>query len=100
MKACTPSYVKLNMAKVLDAALEGEPTVISRKGRLAVVKEFDPQVDLLARSPAIFHRGMELHSSTALRERKRFLAKGRKQYTDKVRRQTLQINEEFPIHEG
>ena len=35
MKVCTPSYVKVNMAKVLDAAFEGRPTVIFRKGRLA-----------------------------------------------------------------
>ena len=26
MKVCTPSYVKANLAKVLDAALQGQPT--------------------------------------------------------------------------
>ena len=45
MKVVTPSYVKGNMAKVLDAALAGEPTVIVRKGRLAILKEYDPQTD-------------------------------------------------------
>jgi hypothetical protein len=32
MKVCTPSYVKANLAKVLDAALQGQPTIIFRKG--------------------------------------------------------------------
>ena len=32
-------------------------------------------------------------------ERAEWLAEGRKQYTEEVRRQTLQINDEFPIHE-
>jgi hypothetical protein len=32
-------------------------------------------------------------------ERSRWLALGRKQYTEEVCRQTLEINEEFPIHE-
>ena len=49
MKVCTPSYVKVNMGKVLDAAFQGKPTVIFRKGRLAIVKEYDPQLDSLAR---------------------------------------------------
>ena len=32
-------------------------------------------------------------------ERAEWLAQGRKQYTEEVCRQTLQINDEFPIHE-
>lgn len=32
-------------------------------------------------------------------QRDRWLAEGRKQYTQEVCRQTLRINEEFPIHE-
>jgi hypothetical protein len=32
-------------------------------------------------------------------ERKRWLALGRKQYTEDVCRQTLDINDQFPIHE-
>ena len=57
MKVCTPSYVRANMAKVLDAALHGQPTVIFRKGRLAVVKEYDPQTDSLSRLEAAFAKG-------------------------------------------
>ena len=57
MKVCTPSYVKVNMAKVLDAALEGQPTLIFRKGRLAIVKEYDPQTDSLSRLEAAFVEG-------------------------------------------
>jgi hypothetical protein len=57
MKVCTPSYVKANMAKVLDAALQGQPTIIFRKGRLAVVKEYDPQTDSVSRLEAAFTRG-------------------------------------------
>jgi len=35
----------------------------------------------------------------ATEERNRWLAEGRAQYTDQVCRQTLEINEEFPIHD-
>jgi hypothetical protein len=54
MKVFTQSYVKLNMGKVLDKAFDGEPTVIFRKGRLAIVKAYDPQTDSLARLQAAF----------------------------------------------
>jgi hypothetical protein len=57
MKICTPSYVKVNLAKVLDAALAGQPTIIFRKGRLAIVKEYDPQTDSLSRLEAAFDEG-------------------------------------------
>jgi hypothetical protein len=57
VKVCTPSYVKGNMAKVLDAALAGQPTIIFRKGRLAIVKEYDPQTDSLSRLEAAFAEG-------------------------------------------
>jgi hypothetical protein len=57
MKVYTPSYVKVNLAKVLDAALEGQPTIIFRKGRLAIVKEYDPQTDSLSRLEAAFAKG-------------------------------------------
>jgi hypothetical protein len=57
MKVYTPSYVKVNMAKVLDAALGGQPTLIFRKGRLAIVKEYDPQTDSLSRLEAAFAEG-------------------------------------------
>lgn len=57
MKVCTPSYVKVNMARVLDAAFQGEPTVIFRKGRLAIVKEYDPQTDSFSRLEAAFEQG-------------------------------------------
>ena len=33
-------------------------------------------------------------------ERERWLAQGRRQYIKEVCAQTLQINEEFPVHEG
>lgn len=45
------------MAKVLDAALGGQPTLIFRKGRLAIVKEYDPQTDSLSRIEAAFAEG-------------------------------------------
>ena len=70
MKVCTPSYVKANMAKVLDAALQGQPTIIFRKGRLAVVKEYDPQADSLSRLEAAFAKGGGLdREPTAAEER-------------------------------
>ena len=70
MKVCTPSYVKVNMAKVLDAALEGQPTIIFRKGRLAIVKEYDPQTDSLARLEAAFAKGGGLNREPTAAEQK------------------------------
>ncbi len=70
MKVCTPSYVKVNMAKVLDAALEGQPTIIFRKGRLAIVKEYDPQTDSLSRLEAAFAEGGGLNREPTAAEQK------------------------------
>ena len=70
MKVCTPSYVKVNMAKVLDAALGGQPTLIFRKGRLAIVKEYDPQTDSLSRLQAAFTEGGGLDREPTAAERK------------------------------
>ena len=70
MKVCTPSYVKVNMAKVLDAAFQGKPTVIFRKGRLAIVKEYDPQTDSLARLQTAFAEGGGMDGEPTAAERK------------------------------
>ena len=70
MKVCTPSYVKVNMAKVLDAAFEGQPTIIVRKGRLAIVKEYDAQTDSLSRLQAAFDKGGGLDREPTATERK------------------------------
>ena len=70
MKVCTPSYVKANLAKVLDAASQGQPPIIFRKGRLAVVKECDPQADSLSRLEPAFAKGGGLdREPTAAEER-------------------------------
>lgn len=78
MKVCTPSYVKVNMAKVLDAAFEGQPTVIVRKGRLAIVKEYDPQTDSLSRLQAAFDEGGGLDREPTAAERKLIVAVSRR----------------------
>ena len=70
MKVCTPSYVKVNLAKVLDAALEGRPTIIFRKGRLAIVKEYDPRADSLSRLEAAFDEGGGLEREPTAAEQK------------------------------
>ena len=70
MKVYTPSYVKVNLAKVLDAALEGQPTIIFRKGRLAIVKEYDPQTDSLSRLEAAFAKGGGLNREPTPAEQK------------------------------
>ncbi len=70
MKACTPSSVKVNMAKVFDAALAGQPTIIFRKGRLAIVKEYDPQADSLSRLEAAFAKGGGLNREPTATERR------------------------------
>jgi hypothetical protein len=73
MKVCTPSYVKVNMGKVLDAAFEGRPTVIFRKGRLAIVKEYDPLTDSLTRLEAAFEKGGGLDREPTAAEQKLIL---------------------------
>jgi len=78
MKVCTPSYVKLNMAKVLDAAFEGQPTLVSRKGKLAILKEYDPQNDSLARLQDAFDNGGGFNRGPNTLERKRILALSRR----------------------
>jgi hypothetical protein len=70
MKVCTSSYVKVNMGKVLDAALGGRPTLIFRKGRLAIVKEYDPQTDSLSRLEAAFAEGGGLDREPTTAEQK------------------------------
>ena len=77
MKVCTPSYVKTNIGKVLDAAFQGQPTVIFRKGRLAVLKEYDPQTDSLSRLQAAFDEGGGLEGEPTALEQKRILALSR-----------------------
>jgi hypothetical protein len=79
MKVCTPSYVKVNMAKVLDAALDGKPTIIFRKGRLAIVKEYDPQADSLSRLEAAFAKGGGLDREPTVAEQRliRTLSRGK-----------------------
>ena len=78
MKVCTPSYVKGNMAKVLDAAFEGEPTVVCRKGRLAIIKEYDPRADSLSRLQAAFDEGGGLDREPTAAEQKLILALSRR----------------------
>jgi hypothetical protein len=58
------------MAKVLDAALAGRPTIIFRKGRLAIVKEYDPQTDSLSRLEAAFDEGGGLNREPTAAERR------------------------------
>ena len=70
MKVLTPSYVKSNMAKVLDAAFDGQPTIIVRKGRLAILKEYDPQTDSLSRLEAAFAAGGGLEGEPTAAEQK------------------------------
>ena len=78
MKVYTPSYVKVNMGKVLDAAFEGQPTVIFRKGRLAIVKEYDPQTDSLSRLQAAFDQGGGFDREPTAAERKLIRALSRR----------------------
>ena len=78
MKVCTPSYVKGNMAKVLDSAFEGQPTIVFRKGRLAIIKEYDPRADSLSRLQAAFEEGGGLDREPTAAERKLILALSRR----------------------
>ena len=78
MKVCTPSYLKVNMGKVLDAAFDGQPTLVFRKGKLAIVKEYDPAADSLARLQAAFDQGGSINREPNAAERKRILTLSRR----------------------
>jgi hypothetical protein len=66
------------MGKVLDAALNGRPTLVFRKGKLAIVKEYDPQTDSLTRLQAAFDASGGLNREPNASERKRILALSRR----------------------
>lgn len=70
MRVRMPGFIKANMAKVLDAALAGQPTIVFRKGRLVIVKEYDPQTDSLSRLEAAFAKGGGLNREPTEAERK------------------------------
>ena len=70
MKVCTPSFVKANMARVLDSAFKGRPTVVFRKGRLAFIKEYALQDDAHSRLQAAFEKGGGLDREPNAAERK------------------------------
>jgi hypothetical protein len=42
MKTCSLSEAKSCLGKLADAALEGHPTVISRGGKLLILKAYEP----------------------------------------------------------
>lgn len=42
MKTCSLSEAKSSLGRLADAALQGHPTVISRGGRLLILKAYDP----------------------------------------------------------
>jgi hypothetical protein len=42
MKTCSLSEAKSSLGKLADAALQGHPTVISRSGKLLILKAYVP----------------------------------------------------------
>ena len=50
--------------------MNGRPTVIVRKGRLAILKEYDPQTDSLSRLEAAFAEGGGVEREPTAAERK------------------------------
>ena len=70
MRVRMPGYIKANMARVLDAALAGQPTIVFRKGRLVIVKEYDPQTDSLSRLEAAFAKSGGLNREPTAAERR------------------------------
>ena len=42
MKTCNLSEAKSSLGQLADAALQGRPTVISRGGKLVILKAYDP----------------------------------------------------------
>jgi len=42
MKTCSLSEAKSSLGKLADAALQGRPTVISRGGKLLILRAYEP----------------------------------------------------------
>jgi len=63
---------------VLDAAFEGQPTVIFRKGRLAIIKAYDPRADSLSRLQAAFDEGGGIRREPTAAEQKLILSLSRR----------------------
>ena len=42
MKTCSLSEAKSSLGKLADSALQGHPTVISRGGKLLILKAYEP----------------------------------------------------------
>jgi hypothetical protein len=42
MKTCSLSEAKSSLGRLADAALQGHPTVISRSGKLLILRAFEP----------------------------------------------------------
>lgn len=42
MKTCSLSQAKSSLGQLADAALQGRPTVISRGGKLLILKAYEP----------------------------------------------------------
>ncbi len=42
MKTCSLSEAKSSLGKLADAALQGHPTVISRGGKLLILRAYEP----------------------------------------------------------
>ena len=42
MKTCSLSEAKSSLGRLADAALQGRPTVISRSGKLLILKAYNP----------------------------------------------------------
>jgi hypothetical protein len=55
MKTCSLSEAKSSLGKLADEALQGRPTVISRGGRLLILRAYDPPDDF----DALINEGIE-----------------------------------------
>jgi hypothetical protein len=42
MKTCNLSEAKSSLGKLADGALRGQPTVLSRKGKLVILRAYEP----------------------------------------------------------
>lgn len=54
MKTCSITQAKSSLGKLADAALRGQPTVISRGGKLVVLQAYDPATPSGPRPPGFF----------------------------------------------
>ena len=54
MKTCSITEAKSRLGKLADAALQGNPTIISRGGKLVILQAYKADAPIRSRPPGYF----------------------------------------------